>query len=410
MFKNIKYYYDKLDNANNQYLQMGSELGIPGATLNIFFHLWPLWMVFKVRRRIHNFKERLAVGISFATICIFMVLYLTGPHVLNVDVLWIVVVNLAFLFVTALKHNYSPRPLNIKILLLCFGVLTIFFAFASFESSFGSKGYKALQNLEWWPYKGQFGYYPYEEWGAEKMRWTARKSATRVKATSNIFGIRVAAHAHNSNDSEGLKFKIIINGQKWDEVHFFNGGFKPLYYYIPHIKNKEVEIRTEVSKTFNPYRMGMSKDNRELGVAVSPITFLKLMPTDGLGFYQWETWGRDHLPGWPQDIPINFRWTGRRATLNLRNKYIKGCWIYLKCAHPDIKSNPVHLIIQADGNKIRELKFVDDLVRIVKLEANQLNGLNTLTIQVNRTWNPKLADISEDGRDLGVAVAILERN
>jgi hypothetical protein len=33
-----------------------------------------------------------------------------------------------------------------------------------------------------------------------------------------------------------------------------------------------------------------------------------------------------------------------------------------------------------------------------------------LTIHVSRTWNPKLSGISEDGRDLGVAVAVLEKN
>ena len=41
------------------------------------------------------------------------------------------------------------------------------------------------------------------------------------------------------------------------------------------------------------------------------------------------------------------------------------------------------------------------------LGSDELKGSEVLTFQVSRTWNPKLAGISEDSRDLGVAVAAL---
>ena len=41
------------------------------------------------------------------------------------------------------------------------------------------------------------------------------------------------------------------------------------------------------------------------------------------------------------------------------------------------------------------------------MRADELKGSKVLTFQVSRTWNPKLAGISEDSRDLGVAVAVL---
>jgi hypothetical protein len=44
--------------------------------------------------------------------------------------------------------------------------------------------------------------------------------------------------------------------------------------------------------------------------------------------------------------------------------------------------------------------------RKVLIEPAVLNNFKILTFQVNRTWNPKVAGVSEDGRDLGVAIAV----
>ncbi|MBC8420720.1 MAG: hypothetical protein H8E10_19215 [Desulfobacterales bacterium] len=40
---------------------------------------------------------------------------------------------------------------------------------------------------------------------------------------------------------------------------------------------------------------------------------------------------------------------------------------------------------------------------------DELEGVEVITFQVSRIWNPKLAGISGDDRDLGVAVADLGR-
>ena len=43
-----------------------------------------------------------------------------------------------------------------------------------------------------------------------------------------------------------------------------------------------------------------------------------------------------------------------------------------------------------------------------ELTHEQLRGKGYLTLVVDRTWNPRKMGISDDDRDLGVAVAILE--
>ena len=52
---------------------------------------------------------------------------------------------------------------------------------------------------------------------------------------------------------------------------------KHLYYYRPEIKSKDVELKTSVNRTYNPYKMGLIGDpeyNRDQGVALSVIKFL----------------------------------------------------------------------------------------------------------------------------------------
>jgi hypothetical protein len=272
-----------------------------------------------------------------------------------------------------------------------------------------------------WIHKGadafEYGYYDYENWKEGKMRWTWRRGGMRVKATSDLFLINVVAQPHNSKGPDGLTFKIFLDGEMLDSVHFFNGGSRNLYYYMPHIEGKDVEIRTEVDRTFNPLRMKINADGRELGVAVSPITFLKIMPKDGVGFHQWETWGGGKVPGWPESIAGRFRWTGIRAsmlstdypsTINTKTYRTKqpSMTLFLMCAHPDIDKNPVILKILSDNELLKQETFVDRQWRKVLIEPAVLNNSKTLTFQVNRTWNPKLAGVSEDGRDLGVAIAV----
>jgi hypothetical protein len=299
-----------------------------------------------------------------------------------------------------------------------------------------------------WIQKGddafEYGYYDYGEWKEDKLRWTWRKANMRVKATSDLFLIKVVAQPHNSKGPEGLTFKIFLDGEMLDSVRFFNGGSRSLYYYMPNIEGKDVEIRTEVDRTFNPLRMGMSVDGRDPGVAVSPITFLKIMPKDGVGFYDWETWSGGKIPGWPENIPGRFRWTGMRASMygagsdyaetnkleigsrereeqnainqnivltkNSSNKTYRtkqpSVTLFLMCAHPDIDKNPVVVKILSDNEPLKQETFVDHQWRKVLIKPAVFNNSKILTFQVNRTWNPKAAGISEDWRDLGVAIAV----
>ena len=87
---------------------------------------------------------------------------------------------------------------------------------------------------------------------------------------------------------------------------------------------------------------------------------------------------------------------------------VHGLTLFLMCAHPGIDKNPVVLEI-LNGNKLlKQETFADHQWRKVLIEPEILNHSKILTFQVSRTWNPKIAGVSEDSRDLGVAVAVLK--
>jgi len=175
-----------------------------------------------------------------------------------------------------------------------------------------------------WTHRGEdnfeYGYYAYENWKEGPMRWTWRKACVRVEATSDLFGIKVAAAGYNSTGPDGLTLRVFLEDETLDVVHFFGGGSRHLYYYVPDIDGKDIEIRVEVDRTFNPLRMKISEDGRELGVAVSEPRFLEKMPKDGVGFYHWETTAED-IAGWPKGEEKRFRWTGKRASVKVSDQW-----------------------------------------------------------------------------------------
>jgi len=163
------------DNAANHYLQIGSELGVFGLVLNVFLHVLPLWLIFRVRKRIRDPGERWAVGIVFTTVCIFMILYLSGPHTMNIDVLWILVVMLSFLFVTAVRHGYRfPEFSRERYLMGSIAIFYIFiipFILGTYRASFGDLGYGSLKEKPWWPFTLERNCYYEEQWDEGKIRW-----------------------------------------------------------------------------------------------------------------------------------------------------------------------------------------------------------------------------------------------
>lgn len=130
---------------------------------------------------------------------------------------------------------------------------------------------------------------------------------------------------------------------------------------------------------------------------------------DGTGFYNWEIWGGGHIPEWPDNPPVKFRWTGMRASMSINNKSNENLTVFLFAANPDINKNALRVKMTGDKGFIMQEIFTERKWKKVVLSSDLIKGPKILTLETDRTWNPKAAGVSNDSRDLGIIVAMPAR-
>lgn len=395
--------------APSLYLDRGTDLGLLGLGGVLFLYIVPLSMFFNIRKRVQIQEERWAVGIIFTTLTLMLLLFNAGPHTNFPEVQWIYLLYLGFLISVALKYGYKIYTIKN----LGWGVgalfLTALFIAGTYTTTFGSKGYKTIYNSVLKPYQSIYGYYyDYhgEDWAGEKAQWITKNTVNTVQASSNIIRLKFLVPPRNSLGRDILRVKVFLNDNALDERHFLRGGEYNLSYYIPGIENKTIQIRTELNQTRNPYRGG----DFDFSGIVQSVTFLKAIPEDGVGFYQWQKMGKRRPPGWPQESKTErFRWTGIQASMNISKNLRNTGIIYLMSLHPQLDQNPVVLDILCDGRMIKKEIFHDyNVWRKVYFKPGELNNFKTLTFRVDKTWNPLLAGFSDDPRDLGIYMIVPE--
>ena len=273
-------YYIPPDNANNHYLQMSSELGLAGLSFNILLHLFPLWMVFCIQKKIQDRDERLLIGIAALTVVIILFLFITGPHTMAMSVLWILVVLLAVLFVTALKYGYTIRPFTIRFLFGSIALLSVLFFYGTYENAFGQNGYILRQQADWWPYQYMKNCYPEERIQEGKLRWCRKDAVLQIplfKTMAERITLKICAYHPEIGSNpvivkyggkQGAVNEIVLKDQSWqtidiplskDNIFVFNNPYGDIINYFI--------LSLDVSRTWVPQKWGVSDDTRELGVA-----------------------------------------------------------------------------------------------------------------------------------------------
>jgi hypothetical protein len=250
------------------------------------------------------------------------------------------------------------------------------------------------------------GVYEYENWGGKKMRWTMQESRMRLRAAGALVGFEISALRPNTVFGV-LNVSVFLDGLLYEKLHFQQSGVEKLYYSVPCKKGGFFELKIVVNPTFNPHKLGLSIDRRDLGVAISEIEFTDEMPNAWIGFHSPEI-GNWEIPGWPQDIPKEFRWMGKRALMNVRNRFTNGLTLFVFCSHPEVATSPVELNILGKGKVIKRELFKDKSWKEIRIRNDEIKDSDLLIFQVSRTWNPMLAGMSADKRDLGIAVAIIQ--
>ena len=116
----------------------------------------------------------------------------------------------------------------------------------------------------------EYGFYPYENLNGLKMRWIGQKDFWRGSVRGDLLNLDIYAMPYNIH-SGGLNLRLFLNGRLVDEVKFAKSEKKHLQYHIANQRNELVEVKMVVDRTFNPSRLRMNTDTRNLGIMVSEI-------------------------------------------------------------------------------------------------------------------------------------------
>jgi O-antigen ligase len=274
--------YKFIDLADSHYLQIASELGVLGLSINLLLGTCPLILIFRINKHIRIREERWAVGVISSALVIMMVLFVTAPYTIFIDVLWIYTLFLGFLYVTGLKYGCSFPQIDNRPFIICIICASMLFILGVYSTSFGSKGYQAIQNEDWWPLKYERNCFQTEAWKEGKVRWCSKNASLRiplsVQDAPNMIRLSVTVFNPDIQTNpvtvryggrEGVTHELILTDHSWKTIE------------IPSTTNDIVRCTTldrsetrcfvaslDVSRTWVPKQMGVGEDTRELGVAV----------------------------------------------------------------------------------------------------------------------------------------------
>ena len=267
-----KEFIDYYENAHNYFLQLASELGIPAFLifLSILFCTYRTgFHSLQSDPKTHMYMKGFLYGISA-----YLITCLTGhPLVLSHQqfLFWFLISSVMLLNNEAADR--SPiSAISSKNYRVLFAPLVLIMA-VGYINHFG----KSLPP----PQIYEFGFYPYETWQGKKVHWMGKEAHSRILVKGNCMKFEVHAMTPNI-DSRGLNFQLWINKHIWDEIQFTNSETKSLRYYVPFKNNEIIDIKMVVSKTFNPSRLGLNSDSRNLGLLVSEIQFTEKLPMEGM--------------------------------------------------------------------------------------------------------------------------------
>jgi hypothetical protein len=392
------FYLGQSENAHNYFLQLAAEVGLPALIVLVII----ICIVYR-KGRGRDAKEGEEGSVRKALLFgagAYLVTCLSGhPLILpNQQLLfWFLIAGVQLGRIDEKKVD-RPQGSLTKGILVAIAVMVLIGAYWNKlgRTRSGDQNYAA-------------GFYEVENWKGKNFRWMGKVGLLKFERKGEILSYEVYCAPQNIG-RRGLNYKIFINGEEWEDIHFFRGRIQPIHFYLPERMGRWIEMKGVASRTFVPAEKGLGPDTRILGVAMSEIKFVDVLPEDGIGFYGWEYWKGPPVNGWPASEPLKFRWTQKQASLPCPRDAKTGMQVFIMAANPKIHRNPVKVRILADGKEVHEEMISTHQWRGIFLGLEKLKESNIITFWVSQTWNPKSCEVSEDGRDLGVAIAILQEN
>ncbi|MBU0664991.1 MAG: O-antigen ligase family protein [Proteobacteria bacterium] len=257
-----------VENAHNYYLQLSSELGIPGIFLFISILASLYLPKLTPAGRAGGLASEISVKPFLYGLGAYLVTMLTGHPLLLPSqqfLFWSMVAIISkgqFLSQEMPENNRLVKTIYGKVGCFVFSLYLLGFCFNVITD-------------KPWTIPAEYGLYSNEDWEGTPMRWMAGKAEYYLPENSKKINLKVVAQPFNSQKPDGLTLTVSLNNSIVDRVHFVEGGTRTLSYDVSAMNKRKIKVNLEVSKVFCPKKIGLNSDSRILGVALSidDVTF-----------------------------------------------------------------------------------------------------------------------------------------
>ena len=244
---------------HNYFLQIAAEMGLIG----LYAFLWVLWRIFI--KGLHIMRERrdfVKLGVWFGIVGLIFTFFGDG-YLWNIEMQLIFFLLIGLLFVDEVKGEgiqTDRRSSNKKLLigLSLILLLTIpFQIYHKYQFSFLSEKTLGL-------YKEEFKDKEIE------YRWGEKVVMIPLKIMGKSVNIPIKLGNPDIREKP-VKAKIFIDSKVVDILDFTDNDWHTLRYSIGNTKRAEISLKVEVSRTWNPYLMGVKHETRDLGPALGKV-------------------------------------------------------------------------------------------------------------------------------------------
>ena len=285
-YSKLKYIHDTPHNVFFQIFVSGGAVGFCLWVLIIGYGLMILIVDLVKNKRLLNTPVIISI-ISFHIYGIFQSMQ-------YIPMIWMLIF-LSLGYAMTIEDNVLPVALKkitgilvkVSMIIVVIGLFVYLFdsGSKSLAEKYGLKIYAKDQERDKY-----VGFYHREKWPTGYYRWSGRKAMAAVDG-SGVIELDFQCDTPRV-EKEPIILLVSLDGKRIDKVRFARKGEVKRRYYLEKNANEENHrLLFDVSRTWNPKRLGVSADVRELGVAMSEVRLLERMPKDGIGFYDWDTWG-----------------------------------------------------------------------------------------------------------------------
>jgi hypothetical protein len=265
------------ESAENDLLQVGSELGLVG----IFLVLWIFWDIIKQMKHSYaqipndNRDKPLLIGM-IAGIISFLINLQAHTYIGSYEVKYAFWLLVGMMFCLVRKEGEPAQPVRVsKRLKTASLILIILFTGAHLWNS--THSLSLLARAERFGLKQDFGLDRLEKTAdGREFRWTKRYAGLTINIEKPVMEISLHA-SHPDIERDPVRVKLFLVKRLFKEktllteISLDNSVWKAYAFPVSSLLNRDVILLIKVSRTWNPQKTLGIADPRNLGVAIGKI-------------------------------------------------------------------------------------------------------------------------------------------